>query len=182
VYCLEQADLPPEAVLEDVRLDPEAPVVLALANGLDPSAPPVTLLASGSTVTTADASPHRTAARDTGTATPITLRAVPYFLWGSRAKGAMRVWIPLRPGGAPAAPGEPCPEPDRGQRTTAGPTVGGAGSPAGARERRKRDRRTESPPGHDVAPVPWRVLHDPDESRDERTSTPGSAAGRCWKR
>ena len=102
VYCLEQADLPPDAVLEDVRLDPEAPVVLALANGLDPSAPPVTLLASGSTVTTADASLHRTAARDAGTATPITLRAVPYFLWGNRAKGAMRVWIPVRPAGTPA--------------------------------------------------------------------------------
>jgi DUF1680 family protein len=101
VYCLEQADLPPDAVLEDVRLDPEAPVVLALANGASPSAPPVTLIASGSTVTTADTSLYRTAADDA--ATPITLRAVPYFLWGNRAKGAMRVWIPVRPGGRPAA-------------------------------------------------------------------------------
>ncbi|GAB2844789.1 glycoside hydrolase family 127 protein [Actinoallomurus bryophytorum] len=97
VYCLEQADLPPDAVLEDVRLDPEAPVVLALANGPGPSAPPVTLIASGFTVTTAGTSLYRTAARAGGTTTPVTLRAVPYFLWGHRAKGAMRVWIPARP-------------------------------------------------------------------------------------
>jgi DUF1680 family protein len=96
VYCLEQADLPPDAVLEDVRLDPEAPVVLALANGPDPSTPPVTLVARGSTVSDGDASLYRTAAYDAGTAPPITLRAVPYFLWSNRAKGAMRVWIPVR--------------------------------------------------------------------------------------
>jgi DUF1680 family protein len=99
VYCLEQADLPADAVLEDVRLDPEAPVVLALANGPDPSAPPVTLIASGSAMTTGDASLYRTTACAAGTATPITLRAVPYFLWGHRAKGAMRVWIPVRTAG-----------------------------------------------------------------------------------
>jgi DUF1680 family protein len=96
VYCLEQADLPPDAVLEDVRLDPEAPVVLALASGPDPSTPPVTLVARGSTVSDGDASLYRTAAYDAGTAPPITLRAVPYFLWSNRAKGAMRVWIPVR--------------------------------------------------------------------------------------
>jgi uncharacterized protein len=101
VYCLEQADLPPDVVLEDVRLNTEVPVVLAL--GSDPSASPATLVGSGSVVTTADASLYRTTARGAGTATPITLRVVPYFLWGHRKRGAMRVWIPIRAAGTPIA-------------------------------------------------------------------------------
>ncbi|MBB5801059.1 DUF1680 family protein [Saccharothrix ecbatanensis] len=28
------------------------------------------------------------------TSTPITFAAVPYFLWGNRTPGPMRVWIP----------------------------------------------------------------------------------------
>jgi hypothetical protein len=32
----------------------------------------------------------------------VPLRAVPYFLWGNRAPGAMRVWVPVGPRAAGA--------------------------------------------------------------------------------
>ena len=98
VYCLEHADLPDDlagVAFEDLELDAGtavtavynrhsiAPVALhtrvraraatadVLCRPLDAAAPPATLTA--------------------------TVPAVPYFLWGNRAPGPMRVWIPLAP-------------------------------------------------------------------------------------
>ncbi|MBP2708388.1 glycoside hydrolase family 127 protein [Microbispora sp. RL4-1S] len=95
VYCLEQADLPPGVVLEDVWLDPAAPVEAAHRD--DPAGIPVVLTAGGRLAGSGDA--LYTALDESGpgreTGAPLALTAVPYFLWGNRSEGPMRVWIPL---------------------------------------------------------------------------------------
>ena len=92
VYCLEQADLPSSLVLEDVAIDPTVPVDTVVHGTTAPV--PVTLQAH--------AVAHRGEDRDLyhdypGTPvepTPLRLTAVPYFLWGNRTPGPMRVWLP----------------------------------------------------------------------------------------
>jgi uncharacterized protein len=61
VYCIEQADLAPGTILEDVRVDPSAAIEVAGQNLM--------------------------------VATDVV--AVPYFRWGNRQPGPMRVWIPF---------------------------------------------------------------------------------------
>ncbi|MEV7808584.1 beta-L-arabinofuranosidase domain-containing protein [Microbispora sp. NPDC088329] len=92
VYCLEQADLPHGTVLEDVRLDPGAPVTPDHREDLPDI--PVVLTATG-LVADAGGSLYTAGARRERTGTPLTLTAVPYFLWGNRSEGPMRVWIPV---------------------------------------------------------------------------------------
>jgi DUF1680 family protein len=91
VYCLEQADLPGGAALADVRLDPSAGLGLAPAPDLPHGALAVTaeayLRPPPSPALYAD--PH---AGPPGRRIGVT--AIPYHLWGNRADGAMRVWIP----------------------------------------------------------------------------------------
>jgi hypothetical protein len=109
VYCLEQADLPAGTVLEDVSLDPAAPI--ALVADVDPAARPAAdgdlllgvpgavLVSAGGSVPESSAGPlYRPYPVDgQGGGASIRLTAVPYFLWGNRAGGGMRVWIPLAP-------------------------------------------------------------------------------------
>lgn len=92
VYSIEQADLPEGAVLEDILLNTGAavnvidsvPVTLA-AEGLRPAADrPADLYGSY-------ASPPDPLAR-------MALTAIPYFHWGNREPGPMRVWIPTAEG------------------------------------------------------------------------------------
>ena len=92
VYAIEQADLPAQVALEDVRIDADAPVQVTLHENEVPA--PVTLTARGEVQTDPDHSLYRTGrhAKTGGTALPLT--AVPYFLWGNRSAGPMRVWIP----------------------------------------------------------------------------------------
>ena len=88
VYCLEQADLPDDVLVEDVTLDATAPV--------DPAPgdlAPVVLRARGSHRPSGRAPLYGPPGAD-GPGTPITLTAIPYFLWANRTPGAMRVWIP----------------------------------------------------------------------------------------
>jgi len=85
VYCVEQADLPDGVTLEDVQIDPSAPVVVN-------HAPAVTLTMRGS-VRRADTDLYPVAIDDA--ADPITITALPYFLWGNRKPGPMRVWLPV---------------------------------------------------------------------------------------
>jgi DUF1680 family protein len=72
VYCVESADLPEGAVVEDLRFDPSR----------DPAASPCPDL--GDEVV--------------GVAVPVagggTVPAVPYHLWANRGTGGMRVWLP----------------------------------------------------------------------------------------
>jgi uncharacterized protein len=98
VYGLEQADLPGHADLEDVRLDPDAPVTVT-AHGAGALAP-VTLTAGGRLYpdeVVALHRPHRPGGAVTST--PLALIAIPYFLWCNRTPGPMRVWIPVCPTG-----------------------------------------------------------------------------------
>jgi DUF1680 family protein len=98
VYCLEQADLPAETALEDVRLDtatlpepvqhpdlPQSTVALAARGTIAPPATPRLY---------PDAPQPRP---DRPPAAAVDLTAVPYFLWGNRAPGPMRVWLPVAP-------------------------------------------------------------------------------------
>jgi uncharacterized protein len=90
VYCLEQTDLPDDVTLEDVRLDPAAPITTDRQPDI-----PVTLKASGAVEPPASKVlyPAHSPAENHGE--PIALTAVPYFLWGNRTPGPMRVWVPV---------------------------------------------------------------------------------------
>ncbi|MDH2426915.1 beta-L-arabinofuranosidase domain-containing protein [Sphaerisporangium sp. TRM90804] len=96
VYCVEQADLPSGTVLEDVRLDPSA----AITAGHRPDLPdiPVVLGARGLLADADDALYTAGTGRER-TGSPLTFTAVPYFLWGNRSEGPMRVWVPVTTAG-----------------------------------------------------------------------------------
>ncbi len=100
VYALEETDLPAGVLLEDVRLDPEQ--VIEVDPGVAGSGAPVVLVTRGVVQPPADGSLFPVApavptvpARSADT-TPVDLRFVPYFRWGNRGRGAMRVWVPLQ--------------------------------------------------------------------------------------
>ncbi|MEN0140045.1 MAG: beta-L-arabinofuranosidase domain-containing protein [Rhodococcus sp. (in: high G+C Gram-positive bacteria)] len=90
VYCLEDADQKPGSVLEDLRIDPSEPI-----DEIDSTAPEVKvalrtegrLVRPGSDLYAGDGVPWRTDEA-------ATLTAIPYFAWGNRGQGAMRIWIP----------------------------------------------------------------------------------------
>ncbi|MGN9840146.1 glycoside hydrolase family 127 protein [Nonomuraea sp. H19] len=92
VYAIEQADQPPGVILEDIRIDPSAP--------LRPEHRPdlldgVTVLhTEGLVVAGEPATPYPRYGRPAAAAraTPVTL--IPYFAWANRGPHAMRVWIP----------------------------------------------------------------------------------------
>jgi hypothetical protein len=94
VYAIEQMDLPPDTILEDVALDLAGTVRTGPS---DPaSAIPVSLIALGQVRKSAPVPLYRTVGTDDPAAPEsITLTAVPYFLWGNRRPGPMRVWIPV---------------------------------------------------------------------------------------
>ena len=83
VYCIESADLPSGVEVEQLELDPGAPLESVdrpdIAGGL------VGLHAQG--------------VRGDGTAESVDLQAVPYFAWANRSPGAMRVWVPRHDAG-----------------------------------------------------------------------------------
>ena len=88
VYCLEHADLPDGVTLEDVRIDPAASIEAGHLPDI-----PVTLTVGGAVERPAsdDLYPARAGIQSE----PLTLIAIPYFLWGNREPGPMRVWIPV---------------------------------------------------------------------------------------
>jgi DUF1680 family protein len=92
VFSLEQADLPEGVVLEDVALDPSGPVTVVEHGAMAPI--PVTLRAPGFVQDTGGPDLYRDATRVSAEPVPIPVTLVPYFLWGNRTPGAMRVWIP----------------------------------------------------------------------------------------
>ncbi|WRH26348.1 glycoside hydrolase family 127 protein [Arthrobacter sp. JZ12] len=96
VYALEQADLPDGVVIEDVVVRAsEAPItgaVDAVVPG-DLSVPRVTVSAAAAPPSSSDPYPVAgTAVPESGSAFDVDL--VPYFRWGNRGAGGMRVWIP----------------------------------------------------------------------------------------
>lgn len=97
VFCVEQADLPEDVLLEQVRLDPSAPIV-AERVAADPA--PLRLVlnglvgpSAGALYTAGDA--PRLPAEGPAPRTGVRFTAVPYHAWANRGPGAMRVWLPV---------------------------------------------------------------------------------------
>ncbi len=96
VYCLESADHPGQR-LDDVVLDVDA---FASATDVAAAGLPEQIVAVQvpGTVRTHDRSswwPYATvASTDTSLTERLELTAIPYFAWGNRGPGAMRIWIP----------------------------------------------------------------------------------------
>jgi DUF1680 family protein len=97
VYCLEAADAPAGARVDDLRVRPEAELRAEARRDL-----------LGGIVAIRVAGEHHPAGDDgwpygfspNGTAgRPVELLAVPYSHWGNRGDGGMRVWTPLTDGG-----------------------------------------------------------------------------------
>ena len=94
VYCLEAVDNPDQR-LDDIVLDPTGPVSLGEESALLDGVP--TVVARGRRRSAADHGwwPYTDAGAAASDAeTDVELTAVPYFLWGNREEGAMRVWVP----------------------------------------------------------------------------------------
>jgi DUF1680 family protein len=91
VYCVESADQPSER-LDDVVVDP--------AGGLDVAGPAPDLGDAITLKLTAEKRQRRSAGwwpygshPMDQSAGPVTLTAIPYYAWGNRQPGAMRVWL-----------------------------------------------------------------------------------------
>jgi hypothetical protein len=99
VYCFESVDNPGQR-LDDVVVDPAGAVAVAATDAELP-ADVVTLAARGRVQPRLvegwwpypDAS-----APEPGAGAEVTLTAVPYYVWGNRAEGAMRIWTPATQG------------------------------------------------------------------------------------
>jgi len=97
VFCVEQADLPADVALEQVRLDPTAPIV---AERVAAEPAPLRLVVTGAVHTsdgplyTGQDSPYPPGA-DAGPRTGVRFTAIPYHAWANRGPGAMRVWLPV---------------------------------------------------------------------------------------
>ncbi len=91
LYALEQADLPDQLALEDVRL-------LAVGDVAGVRADPA-VVAVEVTLAPAEPAAELYGENDEGApeAPPFTTTMTPYYCWGNRAPGAMRVWLPLAP-------------------------------------------------------------------------------------
>ncbi|MGE5134171.1 MAG: glycoside hydrolase family 127 protein [Gemmatimonadota bacterium] len=101
VYCLEQADQPAWARLDDVAISPGAPLDAAERPGLLGGVTTVTVPGHrrqpGPGGNGAGWWPYRPAGQQDGDRwEETTLTAIPYFAWANREPGAMRVWIAVR--------------------------------------------------------------------------------------
>ncbi|ARQ71802.1 glycoside hydrolase family 127 protein [Streptomyces marincola] len=96
VYCAERADHPEGTVIDDLRIDPAAPLGERREPGLLGGI--VTVRASGAALAPRDAGdwwPYPAAGTGrAGAPAAADITAVPYHLWGHRTQAAMRVWLP----------------------------------------------------------------------------------------
>jgi DUF1680 family protein len=83
VYCVEEADAPAGAIVDDLRIDPAAELR---------AVPSPDLL--GGIVAVEAAGAHQPPPEIARVEGAVSLRAIPYSHWGNRGEGAMRVWIP----------------------------------------------------------------------------------------
>ncbi|MGI3786762.1 MAG: hypothetical protein ACRYG2_38950, partial [Janthinobacterium lividum] len=92
VYCLEGVDHPGRR-LDDLTVDVAGPIEESLDRVL---ADVVVIEVEGATRSDPDGSwwPYLPGEDVSPGGEPVRLRAVPYFTWGNRADGAMRVWLP----------------------------------------------------------------------------------------
>jgi uncharacterized protein len=93
VYCIEQADHPGDAPVEDLRLDPQSP---PQPDGGDAQLGVGVVLRGPAWLRTdAPRELYTNAAGEAGPQMrPAELTAIPYFRWANRGPNAMRVWIP----------------------------------------------------------------------------------------
>ena len=95
VYCFEAVDNPGQR-LDDVVLDPTGAVEVAATDAALPD--DVVTLAARGRVRPRPAEgwwPYPdSSAPEPGAGDEITLTAVPYYVWGNRTEGAMRIWTP----------------------------------------------------------------------------------------
>jgi uncharacterized protein len=94
VYCLESVDNPGYR-LDDIAIDPTTAVEVIPGKGVLVGA--TTLRAAGHVRARTGSSwwPYRRAGTGApAVKEPIKLTAVPYFTWGNREEGAMRIWVP----------------------------------------------------------------------------------------
>ncbi|GLY31944.1 beta-L-arabinofuranosidase domain-containing protein [Kineosporia sp. NBRC 101731] len=88
VFCLEQADLPEGVLVEQVRLDPAAAIVVGAGD-----IAPVRLRLSGAVKAPEPA--LYTSGASVKPVQEIDFTMIPYHAWANRGPGAMRVWLPL---------------------------------------------------------------------------------------
>ncbi|HTJ31757.1 MAG TPA: beta-L-arabinofuranosidase domain-containing protein [Dactylosporangium sp.] len=92
IYAIEQPDQPAGVTLEDIRIDPTAPLVPEhrpdLLDGV------TVLHATGVVVADEAARPYRTYGGPAPAARPAPVTLIPYYAWANRGPHAMRVWIP----------------------------------------------------------------------------------------
>ncbi|GAA4636703.1 glycoside hydrolase family 127 protein [Actinoallomurus vinaceus] len=92
VYAIEQPDQPAGVTLEDLRIDPVAP--------LRPEHRPdlldgVTVLrATGAVAAGPAGAPYRPYGGPAAPTRPVPITLIPYYAWANRGPHAMRVWIP----------------------------------------------------------------------------------------
>jgi DUF1680 family protein len=93
VYCLEAIDHP-EVRLDDLRIDTSIPAT-AMGGAVLANIPSVQARATRASGARGSWWPYRTVTTNSDPVDGrIELTAVPYFAWGNRGHGAMRVWIP----------------------------------------------------------------------------------------
>ena len=96
IYCLEQIDC--QANLMDVRVDPASSLQASWQDELLPEGM-VVVEALGYVIETDDWQDHLyrpvNEYQFAASATPVKLKAIPYYAWANRGAHAMRVWIPL---------------------------------------------------------------------------------------
>jgi uncharacterized protein len=98
VCCVEAADAPAGVSIDDVLLEPGAPLEDAPRPELLGGIVAVSATGRHRKATGFEAAwPYGPADGDNGRADgpPVSLLAVPYALWGNRGEGAMRVWTPV---------------------------------------------------------------------------------------
>jgi uncharacterized protein len=98
VHCAEQVDQPGSPGLDGLVIDTTAGLTARHRPGLLGG---VTTVVGSGRLRALPAErgwwPYRTVRGDTAaTGTPIELTTIPYFAWGNRVEGAMRVWLPTQ--------------------------------------------------------------------------------------
>jgi DUF1680 family protein len=93
IYAIEQPDQPAGVTLEDIRIDPAAPLRAEHRPDLLDG---VTVLRTTGAVVAADQPgvPYRTYGGPAPAAQPTPVTLIPYYAWANRGPHAMRVWIP----------------------------------------------------------------------------------------
>jgi DUF1680 family protein len=97
VYCVEEEDLPEGTLLDDVALDPAAPLTPGTPVRGGRLEEAVTVGVSGVVRTPSWEGhwPYRTANGDDHVEpAPLAITAIPYYAWNNRGPSPMRVWLP----------------------------------------------------------------------------------------